>query len=49
MSHHLKTSPGLPQREEAERCASTESRRRCVLPPDHVGSHVYLPESLTSR
>jgi hypothetical protein len=44
MSHHPKTSPDLPQREDAARCASTESQRRCVLPPDHMGSHVYPPE-----
>ncbi|MFG3440681.1 hypothetical protein ACGF0J_25785 [Nonomuraea sp. NPDC047897] len=33
----------LPQREEAERCASVESGRRCVLPPAHPGAHVYPP------
>ncbi len=33
----------LPQREEAVRCASEENGRRCVLPPEHQGEHVYPP------
>lgn len=33
----------LPQREDAERCESIDGERRCVLPPEHEGSHVYPP------
>lgn len=37
----------LPQREEAERCASMDAGRRCVLPPGHPSAHVYPPAEVT--
>ncbi|GII63520.1 hypothetical protein Skr01_36050 [Sphaerisporangium krabiense] len=33
--------PPLPRRDEAMRCAETDGDRRCVLPLDHPGDHVY--------
>ncbi|MFB9202785.1 hypothetical protein ACIBIZ_44540 [Nonomuraea spiralis] len=33
----------LPQREDAERCASVRYDRRCVLPAAHRTPHVYPP------
>ncbi|WP_157382910.1 hypothetical protein [Nonomuraea coxensis] len=33
----------LPQREDAERCDSSEAGRRCVLPAGHRSPHVYPP------
>ncbi|MCK2217657.1 hypothetical protein MF672_028260 [Actinomadura sp. ATCC 31491] len=33
----------LPQREDAERCDSSEAGRRCVLPLGHRSPHVYPP------
>ena len=33
----------LPQRDEAERCDSLDSGRRCVLPLAHQSAHVYPP------
>ncbi|MEU7894905.1 hypothetical protein AB0B45_18850 [Nonomuraea sp. NPDC049152] len=37
------TPDRLPMREDAERCPSTDGDRRCVLPPEHRGDHVYPP------
>ncbi|MFG2077800.1 hypothetical protein [Nonomuraea maritima] len=34
----------LPNREDAERCESVESGRRCVLPVTHRSPHVYPPD-----
>jgi hypothetical protein len=46
MELHSIASPPLPRRDEAVRCAEAEAGRRCVLPPEHPGEHVYprLPE-----
>ena len=33
----------LPQREDAERCDSSETGRRCVLPAGHRSPHVFPP------
>lgn len=43
MSNPTTVSEPLPRREDADRCAAMDGDRRCVLPPEHDGDHVYPP------
>ncbi|WP_187415042.1 hypothetical protein [Nonomuraea sp. PA05] len=45
----IKANPSpLPQREDAERCDTLDSGRRCVLPAAHRGAHVYPPAEVST-
>jgi hypothetical protein len=51
---HLETSLStepepLPQRDDAERCDSIDSERRCVLPVGHQTAHVYPPSEMMAE
>ncbi|MEU7828526.1 hypothetical protein [Nonomuraea sp. NPDC049129] len=48
----LSTTPEpepLPQRDDAERCDSVDSDRRCVLPVGHQAAHVYPPADVLAE
>ena len=42
-------SEPLPQRDDAERCDSVDSDRRCVLPVGHQTAHVYPPADVLAE